>query len=538
MEVMKIWSLKYPLCLFLLGCYAAPVVAATGLRVQDVPFHKYGAPITRNDFYRCFPEDYSDQKQLKKDSGEGFTEPSSDVARDGYWFLMGMGEARLLGSWGRPPDLEYFPELKGIYRVTIGFRGVGSDKRIGIKLSGEDGFRIIDGFAHRPDATFDWEVEWKDAMQMDGKSILLRGESNSPMIRYLCFTPVRTEIRKKQCTSAHITVLKKPGEHFAFPGAARLTNGDLIVVCRHGKEHQDPSGRIVLTRSKDDGKTWSDPECIYDSPDDDRDPAILELPDGRILVSFYTSRGWAELEALRQRYQEQYKLLGEIKAKSSLGPHIIFSGDNGQTWSSPIRQPCFSPHGPIRGPDRTLFWFRGKHEDDRFCYYLTQSHDFGKSWIECGSIAFCDRPGEDISKTVFREPAGVRLADGRWVVAMGLKYGGHIHQCVSHDGGQEWTAPSALQMRGKPPHLLALKDGRLLMAYGHRVFPFGIRVCLSQERGDTWDVQNEIVLRYEGADTDLGYPVSLQLDDGRVFVVYYYNDNENGCYIEASVFQP
>ena len=47
----------------------------------------------------------------------------------------------------------------------------------------------------------------------------------------------------------------------------------------------------------------------------------------------------------------------------------------------------------------------------------------------------------------------------------------------------------------------------------------------------TWS--DEFVLRRDAGSSDLGYPVVAQLDDGRVFVAYYYNLGE---YLSATRF--
>ena len=68
-------------------------------------------------------------------------------------------------------------------------------------------------------------------------------------------------------------------------------------------------------------------------------------------------------------------------------------------------------------------------------------------------------------------------------------------------------------------------DGRLLVSYSIRRAPFGQRACLSRDDGKTWDYANEIVLRDDAPNGDLGYPASVQLDDDTLLTVYYQRDN-------------
>ena len=103
----------------------------------------------------------------------------------------------------------------------------------------------------------------------------------------------------------------------------------------------------------------------------------------------------------------------------------------------------------------------------------------------------------------------------------------------SEDKGLTWTYPMEADFWGYPTHLLMLRDGRVLCSYGHRREPMGVRAVLSHDGGETWDVDNIVVLRDDGGTpnemrpdrssggADLGYPISTQLDDGTILTVYY-----------------
>jgi len=122
------------------------------------------------------------------------------------------------------------------------------------------------------------------------------------------------------------------------------------------------------------------------------------------------------------------------------------------------------------------------------------------------------------------------LPDGkRWIAAIrdgtGQLSG---HSSFSDDYGKKLDLDTGRERQnlrpiwGYPAHLLSLKDGSLLCTYGYRKDPLGIRACLSYDKGATWDVEHEIILRADGkGEGDLGYPVSIQLEDGRIFSIYY-----------------
>ena len=47
-----------------------------------------------------------------------------------------------------------------------------------------------------------------------------------------------------------------------------------------------------------------------------------------------------------------------------------------------------------------------------------------------------------------------------------------------------------------------------------------MRACLSHDDGDTWDVDNEKIIRDDSLPKGVGYPQSVQLPDGSIFTVY------------------
>ena len=57
------------------------------------------------------------------------------------------------------------------------------------------------------------------------------------------------------------------------------------------------------------------------------------------------------------------------------------------------------------------------------------------------------------------------------------------------------------------------------MTYGHRRAPFGNQARLSDDRGRTWS--EPLIISGDGASGDLGYPSTVELDDGTLLTVWY-----------------
>ena len=91
--------------------------------------------------------------------------------------------------------------------------------------------------------------------------------------------------------------------------------------------------------------------------------------------------------------------------------------------------------------------------------------------------------------------------------------------CISPLSGQTWSPARPLGFHGSPPHLLLHSTGAVVGVYGYRLEPYGQRAMISRDDGQTWT--SDYILRDDGPDADLGYPSSIELDDGSILTVYY-----------------
>jgi len=87
----------------------------------------------------------------------------------------------------------------------------------------------------------------------------------------------------------------------------------------------------------------------------------------------------------------------------------------------------------------------------------------------------------------------------------------------SDDGGRTWEFHSRVNDFGAPGSLVQMGDGRLVIVYGYRLPPFGIRAVVSEDEGLTWGP--EIIVRDDGGSWDLGYPNAWLAAPGKVGAV-------------------
>lgn len=329
----------------------------------------------------------------------------------------------------------------------------------------------------------------------------------------------------------HQVIYKNGFRHLHPADLVRLQNGELLLMAREGTEHIANDGDVIMLRSKDGGQTWGEKQVIAAIKDlDEREGCGIQLRDGTIVVGIYFNG----LYGPDGRYQRG---VVKVPGRDNLGAYIITSKDNGHTWSAPhyinIKDMPFSglegpTDAPIEMPDGSIlmgvigYGMNGDKKNNA-CVML-RSADQGKSWQYLSTMA--SDPGGKMGG--FAEPGLVRTKSGRLVA--GLRTPGTdnaIYMTTSDDGGKSWAPVRKTELHGHPVDLIQLSDGRVMATYGIRPpihdQPGGIRACFSTDDGKTWDPRSEVQLRNDFLNWDVGYPESLELPDGRVLTVYYYN---------------
>jgi len=329
--------------------------------------------------------------------------------------------------------------------------------------------------------------------------------------------------------------------YHGWPTLTRRQNQELILVWSGGRaSHVCPFGRVDMMRSRDHGETWSYPRTLIDSSIDDRDAGVLETVRGTLLVTTFTSLAFEPALAAAEgaaasgkptwqaprlkRWLAARNRLAPEQRQSQLGTWMIRSTDGGREWSNRFRVPVNSPHGPVQLRDGGLL-YAGKAlwtPDNRIGVAL--SEDDGESWNWHATIP--TRTGDDHRQ--YHELHAVETTGGR-IIAQIRNHNAQTRnetlQTVSEDGGKTWSEPETTGVWGFPSHLLRLRDGRILMSYGHRRNPIGNQVRLSEDDGQTWS--KPIIISADAESGDLGYPSTVELADGSLLTVWYERRPDN-----------
>lgn len=337
-----------------------------------------------------------------------------------------------------------------------------------------------------------------------------------------------------------VIVYSNPGSYSHNAVVELSDDGEMLCVVqeqqrRKYRTHADPTSTCVLLRSKDGGNTW-DPKTktlVVESENEAiNDPAIKRLRDGTLIVTYFKWMSGGDDQVPTGKESPDPDHLRTLDGEHycwRTGTYTIRSTDNGESWENPVY--VSAPTGKETGVsdpviqlpnDDLLIPLYGSFPGETHRVIVMRSKDGGRSWEDAVTAAF-----DPLGQISFEEPALLYLPSGKIICMIRvhrrpeIEYGYYLYQTDSYDLGKTWSTPVKTPIWGHPPHMVHLDSGKILCVYGYRRAPFGIRACLSHDEGQTWDIQNEIILRADGIDRDVGYPTSVQLSDGRIFTVWY-----------------
>ena len=345
--------------------------------------------------------------------------------------------------------------------------------------------------------------------------------------------------------------------HAAFPSVVRKKNGEVLLAFRRAPNrlelgekqnyHVDPNSYLVSVRSRD-GESWTkEPELVYAHAfGGSQDPCLLQLRDGILLCASY---GWALVrpDGLPNLKQPIFENSGGF---IFLGGYLVRSTDGGKSWQGPTYPPHiapeinYTPYGqPVpaynrgalyEGKDGRIFWVVAASDTKAFrktSTHLLISNDQGKSWTYSCPVAVDDKASFN-ETSVYETPKGDLVA---FLRTAGLD----DQACIarSTDGGKRFGAWEKMGFQGHPLHALRLPDNRVLLTYGYRHAPLGVRARILNAECTDFATAPEIILRTDGGSSDLGYPWSVQLDKKRVLVAYYFNVNSGPVHIAGTILE-
>lgn len=358
------------------------------------------------------------------------------------------------------------------------------------------------------------------------------------------------------------TIYREPGRFAGWPANYGIWSweNEIVVGFTVGyhksdagfhRRDRDRPFTAMQARSLDGGETWKVAETPCELP------GLGTLSADEHVAEKHRLQGETAFKA-PQRVNLEHPDFAMMCSRTGLsaGAHSWFytSTDRCNSWDGPYELPMFGYTGIAARTDYLV------SNSEECLLFLTASKANGNE-----GLIFCART-EDGAKSFFLHsqigpepdgfaimPASVRLSESDVLVAvrcrgMSKKRGedwdelnNWIDLYKSNDNGKTWQfmncAVENTGRGGNPPTLTQLIDGRICLTYGFRDAPYRICAKLSSDGGNTWS--DEIVLRDNGGDHDIGYPRTVQRSDGTVITVYYFNEEPDGeRFIEATLWKP
>ena len=309
-------------------------------------------------------------------------------------------------------------------------------------------------------------------------------------------------------------------------------NPDNLVHTNLGR---NSGNRSVIMRSKDRGKTWHEldaPKMAARRPPNDGETDSM-----------------AEIGPID--FLNKDVLVSNASAGFSPDSRafVRVSKNAGETWSRPFALPLDglqslgAMNSSLVRPDGQCLLFMFEISEDGWNRHplVYRSTDDGStfhfmSFITPKEDPFAAGTGESWKKLPYAfgghrwfYPRGYMLPSGRILCSMRCQRDPTSVMWTelykSDDGGQTWQFLSRVNDFGAPGSLVQMEDGRLVMVYGYRLPPYGIRAVVSEDGGLTWGP--EIIVRDDGGSWDLGYPNAWLAEPGKVGVIYYFNSKND-----------
>lgn len=317
--------------------------------------------------------------------------------------------------------------------------------------------------------------------------------------------------------------------------------------------HVHPATEQCFVRSSSDGTDWDTDPRVFQAGGQCAVASLLN--DGTVLFVTHRQEMVPEhmMDQLPEGSEERVVRWSTSRKEGwsgernwptiSAGTEIWRSEDRGESWDGPawvgevpglpilmegLHSPLHIRGFPVELSDGTVALpVQGK----RIGSILTISKDGGRSW-EFRGVAL---PGPYNEWSLRETPSGILVGFARTSLPDG-EGGGYLWTVRSSDGGYTWTKPKKEDVWGYPYFALPLPTGETFLVNGYRRPPYGIRCRVLDPECENPGDAEELVLRDDGGEGDLGYPHAALLPDGRILAVYYFNDHEGGQRFVAGTF--
>ncbi len=351
----------------------------------------------------------------------------------------------------------------------------------------------------------------------------------------------------------HVKVFYESGKYGGWPANWGIWSWEDEVLVgftkadhleRKSHTFDQKTSRTMFARSLDGGATWSVEDGFkHGITEQTVEHQIGDLSQPATVLQ-------ESINFLDPDFAFTVRMIHMLEGPSS----FYYSTDRGKNWKGAYQLNIdFESKKPAGIVSRTDYLIDGKHSMTAFLTVgfmegdtnwrevaCVRTEDGGKSWKLLSWI------GPERINAIM--PSSVRLESGDILTMIRRTKPPAMVSFLSEDNGYTWQQlpdPVKMDGSGNPPALTKLKDGRLCLVYGIRESEtmedgIGIYVTYSADNGQTWTAP-DLLRGKDGAVWDIGYPRAVQLPNGNMVAVYYYNNADTGDpyrYIAGTIFDP
>jgi len=328
-----------------------------------------------------------------------------------------------------------------------------------------------------------------------------------------------------EVVSSKLLFEENQNQQHKAPSLTKLSNGVILLTFALHENSENLESYVVLTKSNDNGITWSDLEIIYRNP------------------------GWTCLNmgGLVRFSDKMIRLIvGSIKIDYSLGGEEPFSDcvtgfidskDGGNNWTPNLEEiNLFPTWTEVYGQSNPH-----KLQDGKFLLAMMGTIGRDEEWHS--GVSFCD-PNDNysfskpviIAKDMNRNYSDidvVRVNDGRLLAVIrehNLKKSVFSH---SDNEGVTWSPIHYTGFLGSNIKLLKLNSGDIICAYrDENPKNFGVSISISSDSGSKWEYIGQIYSASQNSrhipGLKCGYPDMVYLNNKDILGVLHTYPDKNG----------
>lgn len=346
-----------------------------------------------------------------------------------------------------------------------------------------------------------------------------------------------------------------PFQSNTFPYIEHYPSGEWICTFRSASSKKNLEGeKVVITRSLDSGKSWSNPiDPFPNVPDHSGKKGSFRM----MAISYIKNKTYAVLCWVDQSNPALTFFNTKTEGLLDCKLFVTSSHDNGYHWEQPhIIQTGYDIPTPPTGPILKL------NNEELVCSFeLNKPYEDLSPWVHSSVISFSADGGQnwknpivitnDPSRQYFYWDQRLQVLEDGSLLNFFWSYDNvkskyiPIHYCKSNDHGRTWSDLKSTNIPGQPANVVSFKDGTLVLVYVDREVRPSIKAKMSFDHGFSWDQAPDLTLYELESNTQtknkismqdawnemeqfsLGLPYTVKISEKEFLVVFYAGHNQD-----------